>query len=517
MALILAGKIVPLDRSDPEAIYKGCVFIDEDAGTIDSIVKGGVPSKSQRPAAFANAEVIDVGDALVLPGLIDLHNHIGYNTLPLWTEPTQQTAFLHHDSWTRAPSYQKSISWPAKALAAAAPEALLGYVQLRALVGGTTSIQGWPTANRPAIQALRNVDDGPVGTTNRDLILTSALTKQPTELAQVARAQRKGVGFIYHCAEGQVGSIVKQEFANAADAGCLDGPFVGIHCNAITKADWARWSKPSACALAWSPFSNLWLYGSTSDIASAKSRNVTVCLGSDWGPSGTKNIQGELKVAALVAREVMPAITDLDLVRMITANPGDALMQCWKKTVGRLEPGAFADITVFRPKAGKNAFTHVVESTEDDIMLVVYDGQLRYGDAALMKKSKRPTTPITVAGRKRLYYIQDPVDANKAFAWNDIQARIDKVRRNPKAEIDRAEGRRRAYAGPLDARDAPLELVLDMPEGGGPLAGQAFKDHAAEIVIPPLPSLVHDAAFFTAVKKNAFHKGMLDGLAEFYK
>ena len=517
MALILAGKIVPLDRTDPEAVFKGCVFIDDDAGTIDSIVKGPVPPAGQRPPAFANATVIDVGDAFVLPGLIDMHNHIGYNALPLWTDPKRQTAWEHHDSWPGAKSYQPSISWPAKALATAAPEALLAYVQLRALVGGTTSIQGWPIANRPALQSLRNIDDGPVRTTNRDLIVTSALTKQPPQLAQVAAKQRNGVGFIYHCAEGRVNSVVKQEFINAANAGCLDGPFIGVHCNAIPKSEWTRWSKPSRCAVAWSPFSNLWLYGSTTDIVSARQKNVTVCLGSDWGPSGTKNIQGELKVAAIVARAAVPGITDFELVKMVTANPGDALMQCWKKTVGRLEPGAFADITVFRPKSGKNVFTHVVESTEDDIMLVVYDGQPRYGDVKLMNKAKRPGSPIKVAGRNRRFYIPDPVDASKAFTLKGIQDLIDKVRQDPKAEIDKAEGRRRAYAGPLDADDAPLELVLDMPEGATPLAGQAFKDHAAEIVIPPLPTLVHDDAFFAEVKRNTFHNGVLDGLAELYK
>ena len=82
-----------------------------------------MPPVGQRPPAFANADVIDVGDAFVLPGFIDLHNHIGYNTLPLWTEPAQDEPFAHHDSWTRAPTYQKSISWPAKALARAAPVA----------------------------------------------------------------------------------------------------------------------------------------------------------------------------------------------------------------------------------------------------------------------------------------------------------------------------------------------------------------------------------------------------------
>ena len=42
-------------------------------------------------------------------------------------------------------------------------------------------------------------------------------------------------------------------------------------------------------------------------------------------------------------------------------------------------------------------------------------------------------------------------------------------------------------------------------------------DHAAEIVIPPLPSLVHDAAFFKDIQGRGFHGGLLDGLAGSYK
>ncbi len=76
-------------------------------------------------------------------------------------------------------------------------------------------------------------------------------------------------------------------------------------------------------------------------------------------------------------------------------------------------------------------------------------------------------------------------------------------------------GRRRAYAGTLDAPDAPLELALDMPTGGLPFAGDVSA-HAAQIVIPELPSLVHDQAFFTSIAGRGFHGGLLDRLAEFY-
>ena len=52
----------------------------------------------------------------------------------------------------------------------------------------------------------------------------------------------------------------------------------------------------------WSPFSNLWLYGATTDVAAARARGLRLCLGSDWAPSGTKNLLGELKVADLYNR-----------------------------------------------------------------------------------------------------------------------------------------------------------------------------------------------------------------------
>jgi 5-methylthioadenosine/S-adenosylhomocysteine deaminase len=191
MALVIEGRIVPLQKADPDAAFDGRVYLD-DHGTIERVTVGN----GDVPPGFATAPVVDVGDAFVLPGLIDLHNHVGYNALPLWTEPTQETPFAHHDSWTRADSYQASISWPANALVQTEPEALLAHVQLRALVGGTTAIQGWPTANRAHVHVLRDIDDETVGTSNHNLFYTSALTKKPLELAKIAQAMNQGAGHL---------------------------------------------------------------------------------------------------------------------------------------------------------------------------------------------------------------------------------------------------------------------------------------------------------------------------------
>src|SRR4029453_2057149 len=119
---------------------------------------------------------------------------------------------------------------------------------------------------------------------------------------------------------------------------------------------------------------NLWLYGSTTDIAAARRQKVSICLGSDWGPSGTKNIQGEIKVAKIVGKKLGLGLTDRELVAMITSNPGDALARCWNKQIGRLTKDGFADVTILRAQGTKPVWTQIVESTEADIILVVVGG-----------------------------------------------------------------------------------------------------------------------------------------------
>jgi hypothetical protein len=149
-------------------------------------------------------------------------------------------------------------------------------------------------------------------------------------------------------------------------------------------------------------------------------------------------------------------------------------------------------------------------------MLVVSGGKPRYGDSALMTKvSGSKTSTITVGGKQRRFAIPDPDDATKAWTWKAIKGRLDAVRKDPETALKKADGKRLAYAGPMDSQEAPLELVLDMPTGGMPIAGDVSA-HAKEIVVPPLPSLVHDAAFFKSIKNRGFHSGLLDGLKGFY-
>ena len=512
MALVIAGCVIPMNADDPWAAFSGRVFIGDD-GLVEQVTAGAAPA----PAGFSKAPVVDVGDAFVLPGFIDLHNHLGYNALPLWTEPTQKKPFLHHDDWPTKPSYKPDISWPAWVLANADPEALLAYVQARALVGGTTSIQGWPAFNRPLEMALRNIDDEKAGTTNRNLVYTSCITETPPQLAKTAKQMSLGAGFIYHCAEGQIGSVVAREFTDVADAGCMGKKLIAIHCNAVADTDWNHWQSAEAGAVVWSPFSNLWLYGMTTNIPAARNRGITVCLGSDWGPSGTKHVLAEIKVAKIVCQKEGFNLQDRDLVAMMTSNPGDILSRCWSRQIGRLTPNSFGDITVLRPRGNGDLWSQILNATEWEVMLAVVAGRPRYGDAAAMTSAGAgPVTTITVAGKQRKLVIPDPDHSGQVLQWTDIISRLDAVRKNPAAALKKAEERIHSLAASASPVRPPLELTLDMPSGDGFAVAAAAPADPAKVVIPLLPTLVHDKAFFTDIHGRGFHGGLLDGLAGFY-
>ena len=67
--------------------------------------------------------------------------------------------------------------------------------------------------------------------------------------------------------------------------------------------------------LVWSPLSNLLLYGQTADIKAAKAAGVRIGIGSDWAPSGSKNLLGELKIAQLANSAAGGVFSDWAVIR----------------------------------------------------------------------------------------------------------------------------------------------------------------------------------------------------------
>ena len=526
MPIALKGNLVPLSKANPGQSFAGRIYLNDSADGVSTIeaLKQGTQAA---PPGFSATPIVETGDAFIYPGLIDLHSHIGYNTLPLWTQPGEPKPFLHHHIWPGRSTYKEKVSWPAWVLAKAAPEALLTYVQVRALAGGTTSIQGWPSANRsPANHLVRNIDDQKFG--GRDMTRTSVITLDVESLRQRADHIENGLSLIYHCAEGQVGSRVIREFDDVATANCLRQRLIAIHCTAMGNDEFARWKArselagdPKPGAVVWSPFSNLWLYGQNTDIMSARNNGITVCLGTDWGPSGTKNLLGELKVARLWSDSQQWGLTDFDLVQMVTSSPGDSLALSWGHQLGRLEANALADITVVA-KRKSDPWENLVTAREEDILLVIVNGKPHFGTKSLMSAcGATKTTSVRLGPVRRRTVLINPAEEDlpnpSPWTWNKALAILNAVRADPIGSVDTASaptamaGRVSAAVGPFND---PFILELDMPGGLGAVAGPP--PPGVVVDIPPMPSLRHDRNWRATVKNRGFHDGLLNKLDSFY-
>jgi cytosine/adenosine deaminase-related metal-dependent hydrolase len=527
MALVVAGTVVPMARGAEEAAAPGAVWID-DAGVIEAVTREGEAG----PSGYDTAPRVEAGDALVLPGLVDLHSHLGYNMLPLWVEPSQKTPFLHHDIWPGEATYGPDVSWTAWTLIDRAPECVFAYVQARALAGGTTSIQGWPSASRPPTNRLvRSVDNDRIGAL-ADPVMVSALTLDASALRRRRDGFDAGSIFIYHCAEGQPESRVVAEFTALGQNGCLQSPMVAIHATALDRTHFDHWRTEAAPAagetagtVVWSPFSNLWLYGVTTLVPEALGAGLGVCLGTDWGPSGTKNLLGELKVARLWSDAQGWGLTDHDLVRMVTAVPGDAVGRAWQRPAGRLLPGGLGDVVVLARRHA-DIWRSVVTARERDVGLTVLSGQARWGTKALMDAAgQQRTTSVPIGGTSRRLVLVRPDDPSRTWVWRDVLARLDAVRASAAVDPPRGPagsgGRRRgggdAASGSGDPPGTPpLKTALDMPgagsqaSGGPPPAGRT-------VIIPPIEPLHHDRRWLASIPGRGFHGGALDRLSSFYR
>jgi 5-methylthioadenosine/S-adenosylhomocysteine deaminase len=492
--LALSGKIVTFDGAK-QPIDDGVLYVS-DEGKIAAVAK----ADESPPAGFEGAPHVSA-EGVVYPGLIDLHSHILYNLRTLWA-PARTEPYTSHNQWPGEGTYPQEITGPAKIWSKSpATKEVLAYAEVKAVVGGTTAIQGAPGSSGSYEGFLvRNIDSETFGTGD-DKVSQSALTLELDDLKLRAQKMKDGDTFVYHLAEGTTPKLL-DEFADVSTAKCLKERLVAIHATALAAAQFEQWSA-HAGSIVWSPFSNLWLYRATTDVRAAEAAGLRICLGSDWGPSGSKNVLGELKVADLWNRDHLDGhFSDRALCEMVTSNPADALQ--WTNRVGRLKEGLEADVLVLDDR-NDDPFRNLIEATEKNVRLVLIGGRGCYGRTALLRKTKADAIePIPQAGRGRSISLGN---GPGPMSWKGVLENLEAVRKDPvgaMAHADRARAR----------GEEPFELFPDMPEGRATRAVDL-----TTVEIPPLDTLRHDPAFFGALKRSKapILDGLLDGLRAYYR
>ncbi|MCB0412970.1 MAG: amidohydrolase family protein [Bdellovibrionales bacterium] len=103
--------------------------------------RGRIQSVSKiRPNASNDMPLITTND-WIFPGFIDMHNHIFYNMAPLWNQAKGQ--FLNRYEWrNKSKDYKKNLRALKPFKTAIGKCVSVRYAELKALAGGTTTIQG---------------------------------------------------------------------------------------------------------------------------------------------------------------------------------------------------------------------------------------------------------------------------------------------------------------------------------------------------------------------------------------
>jgi 5-methylthioadenosine/S-adenosylhomocysteine deaminase len=366
---LLQGTVVPMDRPP----FEGYVLVRDSS---IALVGTGAP-----PAEAANAVRVRT-TGVIYPGLLDSHNHPTYNVLPLWNAPR---TYDNRYQWRRGePAYPTYVTQPYGWLrdTVRLSVQMAVWAEVRALAGATTALQGWSARDALLVdgdlaRAVEAANYGRrfAGATAIDLPKDTVLGPKRDSLAALSP-------WILHLAEGRPGDSVSVRQADSLSVSRLLSPrLTVIHGTAVPVAQLQAWAD-SGVSLTWSPISNGLLYGATTPIDSVWHAGVNVSLGSDWGPSGSKNLLGELKAADLWNQAHGRPFSDSLLVAMVTVHPARALQ--WQAWAGTVTPGKAADLVVI-DRIRLDPYRNLIEATERNVQLVLVNGRPMYGDASVLE------------------------------------------------------------------------------------------------------------------------------------
>ncbi len=379
---VLKGRIVTMEAENSVIPY-GSVMVTD--GMIEAVwEEGSMPTEVD----LQGVPIVETAGT-IYPGIIDAHNHIHYNMVPLWDyslDHRNGDFYENRYQWRNNPTYSIDITG-AKSLIQGwdywdLEHESMKYVEVRAVAGGTTAVQGNPTGDDDEFASIlaRNIEYYNFG---RDYMHTKVTELESDYVGNhIKTGNQSGEldAWFLHLAEGTDESS-RAEFDILVENELLVGELMLIHGTGLGQAEFSAMGDVGA-DLVWSPTSNLLLYGDTTDVVTAKAEGVTISLAPDWSPSGTKSPLHELKMADwLDTNRFGDVFSDYELVQMVTSNPADGMN--WDEHVGRIKAGLSADLMVvdsFR----NDPYRNLIEAIDPDMKLTIVGGLPIFGDSFLL-------------------------------------------------------------------------------------------------------------------------------------
>jgi cytosine/adenosine deaminase-related metal-dependent hydrolase len=283
-------------------------------------------------AQQVNDLVIDLGGAVISPGLINAHDHLELNNFPRlkWRDRYPNARDWMADFRPRFktdPALIESLSVPLH-------DRLL-WGGIKNLLSGVTTV----CHHNPLYRPLRH--GFPIRIVKR-YRWSHSLLLDGEVVGREYRRTPKNWPWIIHLAEG-TDAEAATELDRLDRLGGLGVNTVIVHGVGLSATDRAKLLDKGG-ALIWCPASNLFMLGATAQV-SELARARRVALGSDSRLSGEPDLLAELKVAYETKQ-----VSANGLFRMVTS---DAALILRLPHAGRIANGLPADMTIFslRPKS----------------------------------------------------------------------------------------------------------------------------------------------------------------------
>ena len=393
------AELIQMPRRD-KVLLQGTVVLADGAFQGEVMIEGDTIT-CVAPSCAGIVQVMDAAivrtNGLILPGLIDTHNHILFDIFDE-THWSPIKAYNNHNQWTNEAKY-KALVDAKQYLNGEGSPANFGcemdkYGELKALIAGTTSVQGSANPGDKACYGslTRTIDQSPNGL-GYDRVQTASLF--PTNSAANGVCANFGNGktdaYVIHVGEG-VDATARNELAKLATISttpeCLLAPKTTvIHGNSFGEPEMTTLAS-HGMNLVWSPRSNVFLYGAgwdmskTTNIPLALSKGINVSIAPDWSIGGSQNMLDELRYADQVDNTMWGnQLTPQMLFQMATINAAKALGL--QNVLGSLAVGKKADVFVI---AGDptDPYGSLLRATPRDVRLVMVGGVALYGDEAVM-------------------------------------------------------------------------------------------------------------------------------------
>ena len=368
----------------PETVIKGTILTGQASfeGGLVRLGADGAITCVGCECDTSGATLIDCGQAVVSPGLINAHDHLTFtqNAPGSWGEER----FDHRHDWRRGLRGHNDIPVPGNATT---EQRIWG--ELRQVLVGTTSMAGSGSGNGLVRNLDRASDNGGLGTLEVGY-QTFPLGDNGGEFSLTCDYPEvdstdvlNDTCYLAHVAEG-VDAEARNEFL------CLSGVAEGsvdlaapnsafVHAIGLLAIDGQEMAA-SGTSVVWSPRSNIALYGNTAPVTMYHRQGVRLALGTDWTASGSVNIQRELACAReLNENNFGGYFTAYELWRMVTVDAAGALQV--DSRIGDLSPGLVGDIAIFGRTAGVDPWAAAISAEPAAVRLVLKAGVVMYGDS----------------------------------------------------------------------------------------------------------------------------------------